>query len=54
MFISFKCPHCGSTLQDLGDFAGMKSKCPKCKKKVIVPTKDDRIQYEAKEGSKEE
>jgi phage FluMu protein Com len=40
MFIKFNCPHCGVLLQDLASFAGKKSKCPRCKKKIIVPEKD--------------
>jgi len=37
MFIEFKCPHCQTMLQDPSDFAGKKSKCPRCKNEVIVP-----------------
>ncbi len=39
MLIEFKCPHCQTILQDPSDFAGKKSKCPRCKKEVIVPKK---------------
>jgi DNA-directed RNA polymerase subunit RPC12/RpoP len=39
MLIEFKCPHCQTILQDLSDFAGKKSKCPRCKQEVIVPKK---------------
>jgi hypothetical protein len=37
MLIEFKCPHCQTTLQDPSEFAGKKSKCPRCKNEVIVP-----------------
>jgi len=42
MFIEFKCPHCQAMLQDISAFAGKKSKCPRCKKEVIVPKKSKR------------
>jgi len=54
MFISFKCPHCGTALQDPSDFAGKKGKCPRCKKEVIVPERDARAQGRAKEVAKKE
>ena len=37
MLIEFKCPHCQAKLQDPGEFAGKKAKCPRCKKQLIVP-----------------
>jgi phage FluMu protein Com len=40
MFINFKCPHCGTALQDLSDLAGKKSKCPRCKKTIVVPQRE--------------
>jgi DNA-directed RNA polymerase subunit RPC12/RpoP len=39
MLIEFKCPRCQAILQDPIDFAGRKSKCPRCKNEVIVPNK---------------
>lgn len=53
MFISFKCPHCRTALQDLDNFADMKNKCPKCKKEVIVSAKNNKTQDEVQEGSQE-
>jgi phage FluMu protein Com len=49
MFISFECPHCGTTLQDTAEFAGRKKSCPRCKEKVIVPAIDAARRGEAKE-----
>ena len=46
MFINFKCPHCGTALQDLSDLAGKKSKCPRCKKTLIVPERESPAQAE--------
>jgi uncharacterized paraquat-inducible protein A len=40
MFINFKCPHCGTSLQDPGDLAGKKSTCPRCKKTIVVPQRE--------------
>lgn len=37
MLIEFKCPHCQTVLHDPSDFAGKKSKCPRCKKVIVVP-----------------
>ena len=48
MLIEFKCPHCKTMLQDPGDFAGKTSKCPRCKKEVIVPKKPKRPPEKAK------
>jgi phage FluMu protein Com len=53
MFISFKCPHCQTLLQDLSSLAGKKSKCPRCKKKIIVPEKDPGAQAKVEEVVKE-
>jgi hypothetical protein len=49
MFISFECPHCGTTLQDIAEFAGKKKRCPRCRGKVIVPAIDAARRCEAKE-----
>jgi len=42
MLIEFKCPHFKTILQVPGDFTGKEGKCPRCKKEVIVPTKQKR------------
>jgi hypothetical protein len=38
--ISFSCSHCGLRLQVKPEFAGRSSRCPTCKKPLIVPPLD--------------
>jgi serine/threonine protein kinase len=38
--ISFACTHCGMTLKVKTDFAGRSSRCPTCKKPLVVPAVD--------------
>jgi len=38
--ISFSCTHCGLKLQVKTEFAGRSSKCPTCKKPLLVPAAD--------------
>jgi len=53
MFINFKCPHCGASLQDLSDFAGKKSRCPRCKKAIVVPERESAAQAKIDESARQ-
>jgi serine/threonine protein kinase len=41
--ISFSCSHCGMKLRVKPEFAGRSSKCPTCKKPIVVPPPDKTV-----------
>jgi hypothetical protein len=49
--IAFFCSHCGMKLKVKLEFAGRSSKCPTCKKPLIVPL-PDKTQADAAEADR--
>src|SRR5208337_2490087 len=49
LMISFSCSHCGMKIKVKPEFAGRSSKCPTCKKPLVVPPLD-KTQAEVRAG----
>jgi hypothetical protein len=54
MAITFKCPHCQTSLQAMDNMVGKQGTCPTCKKEVTVPEQSAETQSEPKDKAKKE